>query len=486
MTTQDQGMSFEAFVPVHEQVDLGNLWGLIDEEVERFIARTPKSAALFQDARESMVNGLPNAMWTQWRLEDPRTQDFLLPHFWYWAKGKNQKAWDADGNEYIDYMYADTPTIWGHGPDDAFTRGLADFVRNESLCSMIPNDESVVVTQLLQKLIDMKYWYITLSASDSNRNAINIARNITGRRKVLSPQLGYMGGAEEGMYWQPDPNSPPVPRWGYFVASSEDPAVKICEFNNLESVEHALKDRDVAIFITEPLMTDGGFVVAQPGYLEGVQALCKKYGTLLLIDETHTLTHAPRGMYTDLGLKADMWVSGKAIAGGVACGVLGLSQEVGDAYQANIADLSVPFGIACFVGQGTTCSANPLSVRALRLALEHYYTDETYDKMTSSMDHLCEGMQAVFDRRNAPFSLTRNGARVHINFMPEVSHDIMHAVQSVGLGGYHEYLVLFALNRGFIIMPWENMLLTSPYNTREDNDAFVAMFDECIGNMLGG
>ena len=104
MSTQGEGISFEQFLPVHEQIDLGNLWGLIDDEVSRYISRTPKSAALFQEAKESMVNGLPNAMWTQWRLEDPRTQDFLLPHFWYWAKGKNQKAWDADGNEYIDYM----------------------------------------------------------------------------------------------------------------------------------------------------------------------------------------------------------------------------------------------------------------------------------------------------------------------------------------------------------------------------------------------
>lgn len=485
MAAPATGIKFEELIPLHEQVDLGKLWCLIDEEVERFISRTPKSAAMFKEATGSMINGIPNAMWTQWRLDDPRTQDFLLPHLWYWQRGKNQRAWDVDGNEYIDYMYADTPTVWGHAPDDEFTRGISDFVASNSLCSMIPNDESVVVSQLLQKLIDLKYWYVTLSASDSNRNAINIARTITGRRKVLTPQLGYIGGAEEGMFWQPDPNSPPIPRWGYFLASSEDPAVKIAEFNDLASVERALKDRDVAIFITEPLMTDGGFVVAQPGYLEGVQELCKKYGTLLLIDETHTLTHAPRGMYTELGLKADMWVSGKAIAGGIACGVLGLSEDVGDAYGAKIADLSVPFGIACFVGQGTTVSANPLSIRALRLALENYYTDDVYKRMIGSMDHLCEGMQSVFDRYGAPFSLTRNGARVHINFMPEVSHDIVHAVKSVGLCGYHQYLVLFALNRGFIIMPWENMLLTSPFNTKADNDSFVEMFDECVANIIG-
>ena len=471
-------------VPRHDQIDLECLWKKIDQEVARYVERTPKSAALFEDASECMVNGIPNAMWTQWRLEDPRTQAFLLPHFWYWERGKNQKAWDVDGNEYLDYMFADTPTVWGHAPDDEFTRGIAEFVRTNSLCSMVPNDEAVTATQLLQKLIDLKYWYITLSASDANRNAINIARITTGRRKVLSPNFGYMGGPEEGMFWKPHPNLPPVPRWGYFVSAQADPAVKIAEFNDIESVEAALRDRDVAVFITEPMMTDGGFVVPKPGYHEGVRELCQRYGTLLLIDETHTLTQAPRGMYTELGLEADMWVSGKAIAGGVACGVLGLSEAVGDAYAAKTNDLSVPGGVASCLGQGTTVSANPLSVRALRLALEHYYTDETYGKMVGAMDHLCEGMQSVIDRHQVPFSLTRNGARVHLNFTPCDSYNCLEAVRSVGLGGYHEYLVLFALNRGFIVMPWENMLLTSPYTTREDNDAFVAMFDECVANML--
>ena len=74
MSTADSGINFEEFVPIHDQVDLGNLWGLIDDEVGRYISRTPKSAALYQEAKQSMVNGLPNAMWTQWRLEDPRTQ----------------------------------------------------------------------------------------------------------------------------------------------------------------------------------------------------------------------------------------------------------------------------------------------------------------------------------------------------------------------------------------------------------------------------
>lgn len=471
--------------PQHDQVNLERLWGLIDEEVALFAERTPKSAAIFAEAKKSMINSTPNSWWNYWMLVDPRTEEYLLPHIWYWERGKNQNGWDADGNKYIDYMFGDTPAVWGHAPDNAFTEGVTDYIKNNSLCTMVPTEDAVVATQLLQKMIDLKYWYITLSASDADRNAISIARTITGRRKVLTHHLGYMGLNDEGMYWKPDPNGPIIPRWPHLMMGSEDHQAKLAEFNDLESVEEELKDRDVAIFITEPLMTDGGFVVARPGYLEGVYELCQKYGTLFLIDETHTLTEAPRGMYTKMGLKADMWVSGKAIAGGIACGVLGMSEAVGDQYAAKLNDLSVPWGMGSFVGQGTTLSANNLSVRALRLALEHYYTDETYDKMVGAMDHLCAGLREVIARREVPFSLTQNGARMHINFMPEDAHNCFDAFKSVGLGGYHEYFTLFALNRGFVVMPWFNMLLTCPYTTVEDNNKFIAMFDECVANMIG-
>ena len=469
----------------HEQIDMAHLWELIDQEVELYIKRTPKSAAIFQEANKSMINGIPMSWWQQWRMPDPRSNEYLLPHNWYWDHGKNQQAWDADGNKYIDYFLAETPTIWGHCPDDAYTEGLIDCIKNTGLCSMVPNEDSVIATALLQKLIGLKYWYITLSASDADRNAISIARTITGRTKVMTPHMGYMGLNEEGMYWQPDPNGPIVQRWPHYGAPGTEPQVKFTEFNDLESLEEALKDRDVAIYITEPLLTDSGLLAAQPGYLEGARALCKKYGTLLLIDETHTLTHAPGGMYTALGLEADMWVTGKAVGGGVACGVLGMSEEVGDQYKSKLNDLSVDWGIGSLTGQGTTCSANLLSVRALRLALEHYYTDETYGKMIASMDHLVAGLRGVIERHQVPFSVIQTGARSHINVVPKEPKTTHEAMLGAGWGGYHEYLTLFALNRGFVPNPWFNMLMTSPYHTKDDNDGFISMFDECVGNMLG-
>jgi len=485
MTKLHNDYTTAEITPLYDNIDLERVWGLIEKEAQVFVERTPKSAEMYRQSCDSMINGTPSSWWGAWRLTNPISSEYILPHLWYWSHGKNQKAWDVDGNEYIDYMFADTPSIWGHAPDDAFTQGVTDFIKNNGLCTMVPTGDAPIVAELLQKLVDMKYWYVTLSASDSVRSSISIARIITGRRKVLIHNMGYLGLNEEGSYWKPVPGGDVITRWPHYVSGTEDPATKVAEFNDLESVEEALKDGDVALFTTEAMMTDGGFCLAEPGYIQGCYELCQKYGTLFMIDETHTHTHSPRGLYNDMGLTADMWVTGKAIAGGIACGVLGMSEEVGDQYASKLNDIEAPWGMVSLTGTGTTVSANDLSMRALRLSLENYYTDETFGKMVGAMDYLCDGLRDLFIKHDVPFSVTQSGARVHINFNPEPAYNAIDALRGVGLGGYHEYFAVFALNRGFVVMPWSNMLLTSPYTTQEDNDKFLAMFDEFIVSMLG-
>lgn len=477
-------LSSAQMTPQYDEINLDRLWELIHEEAELFIQRTPKSSVLHEQATKSMINGLPMSWQQIWRHTNYETGSFLLPHNWYWDRAKNQKVWDVDGNEYIDYFFAETPTIWGHCPDDAYTQGIIDCIKKTGLGSMVPHEDSIVAAELLQKLIGLKYWYVTLSASDADRNAISIARTITGRSKVLTPHLGYMGLNEEGMYWQPKEGDEISPRWPHLGVADVKPQVKFTHFNDLESLDEALKDRDVAIYIVEPMMTDSGLLPAKPGYLEGAAELCKKYGTLFLIDETHTLTHAPGGMYSELELEADMWVTGKAIGGGVACGLLGLSEEIGEKYRSRLNDLSVGWGIGSLTGQGTTMSGNLLSVRALRLALEHYYTDETYSKMTGAMNHLVAGLRGVIDKHQAPFSVLQSGARCHINVMPEDPENIYESMLCTGWGGYHEYLTLFTLNRGIVPNPFFNILLTSPHHTESDNNKYIEIFDECVANML--
>ncbi len=465
---------YAAMTPIHEGIDLGHVMQLVAQELELYQKRTPKSFELFQRAQKHMIKGVP----CNWQA------DWLLPYTFYVERAKGNRLWDVDGNEYIDFHFGDTPSIFGHSPDNAVTRGIADQLLNRGVTSLAPTEDAIHVGEMLSERVGLPYWYVTLSASDSNRMAINLARSITGRSKLAMFNLGYHGTVDDTLKWKPRPETTEF-RWAHF-RPGEDPAAvtKIAEFNDLESVEEALKDEDVAVLLTEPMLTDAGFTIPKEGWHEGLRELCTKYGTLLLIDETHTQTSGPGGLTREWGLDPDIWVSGKSIGAGLPVGVMGLKEEWAQAWQ-KLLDGFAPWGICGLTGQGTTNSANMLCIRALRLSLEHNYTEETFAKMFTSMEHLDRGMQAVIDKHSAPFRIDTIGARMNVSFMPDKTYDALSAARGVGFGGYREYWLYYCLNRGVVLIPIVNMILTGPDTTLPDCDKLVQLWDEVITNMYG-
>jgi len=465
---------YSALTPEHEGIDVTRVMPLIAEELELYRKRTPKSLALFERAQKHMVKGVP----CSWQA------DWLLPYTFYVDRAKGNRLWDVDGNEYIDFHFGDTPSIFGHSPDNEVTRGIADQILNRGVTSLAPTEDAIVISELLSERVGLPFWYVTLSASDSNRMAINLARSVTGRSKLLMFNTGYHGTVDDTLKWMPRPGQVEY-RWAHFRPGEDAAAVtKIAEFNDLEGVEAALQDRDVAVLLTEPLLTDGGFTIPQEGWHKGLRQLCTQYGTLLLIDETHTQTSGPGGLTRLWGLDPDIWVSGKSIAAGLPVGVMGLKEELARKWQ-GLLDGFAPWGICGLTGQGTTNSANMLCLRALRLSLEHNYTNETFAKMFASMDHLARGMRGVIDKHRAPFRVDTFGARLNVSFMPEVAHDALSAAKGVGFGGYREYWLYYCLNRGLLLIPIVNMILTGPDTTFADCDKLVQAWDEVITNMYG-
>jgi glutamate-1-semialdehyde 2,1-aminomutase len=465
---------YSALTPIHAGIDLTRVMGLISEELELYQKRTPKSFALFERAQRHMVKGVP----CTWQA------DWLLPYTFYVDRAKGNRLWDVDGNEYIDFHFADTPAIFGHSPDNAVTRGIADQILNRGVASMAPTEDAIAIGEMLAERVGLPFWYVTLSASDSNRMAINLARSMTKRSKLLMFNTGYHGTVDDTLKWMPRPGRIEF-RWAHF-RPREDPAAvtKIAEFNDLEAVESALRDEDVAVLLTEPFLTDAGFTMPRAGWHAGLRKLCAKHGTLLLIDETHTQTSGPGGLTREWGLEPDIWVSGKSIGAGLPVGVMGLTEECAKKWQALLDDFT-PWGICGLTGQGTTNSANMLCLRALRLSLEHNYTDETFAKMFASMDHLELGMRGVIEKHGAPFRVDAVGARLNVSFMPDVAYDALAAAKGVGFGGYREYWLYHCLNRGIVLIPIVNMILTGPDTTLADCDKLVQLWDETIANMCG-
>ena len=140
-----------------------------------------------------------------------------------------------------------------------------------------------------------------------------------------------------------------------------DQTTRVVEFNDIAGIEKALAYGDVAAILMEPAMTNVGIVLPQAGYLDAVQELAKKYGVILIIDETHTISVGPGGMTGDLGLKPDFLTIGKAIAGGIPTGTFGMTQKIAD----DIARI-VELEIIDTGGIGGTLAGNGLSLASMR------------------------------------------------------------------------------------------------------------------------
>ena len=163
---------------------------------------------------------------------------------------------------------------------------------------------------------------------------------------------------------------------------------RVVEFNDVEGLRRELAHGDVACFITEPVLTNSSMVLPEPGYLEAVRQLTREAGTLLLIDETHTISTGPGGYTRAHGLDPDLFVLGKPIAGGIPASVWGMTDAV--AQRLDAVRARMPPGHS---GMGTTLSANALALAAMRATLEHVMTIDAYRSMEQLAGVLVDGLR---------------------------------------------------------------------------------------------
>src|SRR6476620_4453658 len=289
---------------------------LLSAELDRFSSTHQKSAALHARARESLVGGVPMPWMMAWAGGFPVVA----------ARAEGATIVDVDGNEYVDLCLGDTGAMTGHAPEPVW-RVAGERLRSGTTM-MLPTEDAAVVGEQLRDRFGLPRWLFTLSATDANRHAIRIAREITRRPKVLVFSYCYHGSVDEALAVA-DGHGGTVARAGN-VGAPVDVALttRAIEFNDVGALEAALAHEDVAVVLAEPAMTNIGIVPPEPGYHDALRALTREHGTLLLIDETHTLSAGPGGCTRAWGLEPDLVTVGKAIAGGVPAAALGLSGEV--------------------------------------------------------------------------------------------------------------------------------------------------------------
>ncbi|MEN3282436.1 MAG: glutamate-semialdehyde -aminomutase [Solirubrobacteraceae bacterium] len=433
-------------------------------ELERFAAEHPRSRELFERGRRSLVGGVPMTWMAKW----------VGGHPVYAAGARGATIEDVDGHRYLDFSLGDTGAMAGHSPPAtvaAIERRLRDL---GGATLMLPTEDAAYVAEELARRFGVPQWSFALTATDANRWALRLCREITRRPQVLVFDHCYHGSVDEAFVTL-GAGARPRSRRGN-VGPAVDPTIttRVCELNDLEALERLLADEQVACVLAEPALTNVGIVLPDDGFHDALREACDRTGTLLIIDETHTISGGPGGCTAAWGLRPDVVTIGKAIAGGIPIGAYGVSAQLADRIAAlDEADL-VDVG-----GVGGTLAGNALSLAAARATLEEVLTAEAFQGMFALRERYVDGVRGVLADRAIPWTIVSLGARAELAFAPEPPRT-GGASAALFDTALEDALHLFLLNRGVMITPFHNMALMSPATTAADVDRHTEVFAEAV------
>jgi glutamate-1-semialdehyde 2,1-aminomutase len=447
-------------------IDRQRLQHVLSVELDRFATEHPKCHALYERAKGCLLDGVPMNWMVRWAGG--------FPLFVTEAKGASFTC--ADGKKFLDFCLGDTGAMVGHSPD----KPMAEIHKqlDKGITFMLPTEDAIWVGEELQRRFKLKYWQTTLTATDANRFVLRLCRHITKRPYVLVFDYCYHGSVDESFITLND--GIPGPRPGA-IGPQVNPVLttRVVPWNNLEALEQALAPGDVACVLAEPVMTNIGIIHPDPGYHTALRKLTRKYGTLLIIDETHTMCAGPGGYTGEAGLEPDIITVGKTIGSGVPAGVYGLSEEVG-----NLVSKSIKVDESDVGGIGGTLAGNALSLAAVRATLETTLKPETYAHTIPLAIRFTEGVKQVIDEYHLPWVINRLGCRAEYWFCPTLPRNGGEAEATVD-SELDRYMHLCAMNRGILMTPFHNMALIAPDVTEKDIDYHTAMFREAIKQLVG-
>ncbi len=463
-----------AILAARVQVNVNNSWSILNpllraiavdamlkREQSLFIQRNPRSKALSEKAAQNWLRGVPMHWMVDWGTP--------FPLFVSSAQGVDLV--DADGNAYIDFCLGDTGAMFGHSPPS-----IVEVLKREGglgFTTMLPSLDAADVGALLEDRFGLPFWQVTATASDANRAVLRWCREVTGRSKILVFNHCYHGCVDDTFVTADDGV---VRMVAGLVGEPRDLTqfTKVVEFNDLAALEKALAPGDVACVLAEPVMTNVGMVLPDPGFLDKLRELTIKTGTLLIFDETHTLSTGPGGYAKAHALVPDGLVFGKPIAGGIPAAVYGFSADV----AARIGESLAKRGDGRS-GIGTTLSGSKIQLALIKAVVSTYFTESSFQPLISHAKNLETGIAQCFIKHGLDWHVTRVGARVEFMCNPNRPRNGYEASklihQPVDMA-VHQFL----LNRGVVITPFHNMMLICPATTQKHIDQLIETLDRCI------
>jgi len=442
------------------------LAALRERELHEFERTHPRSLQLAQQGAAHWQGGVPFHWMRDWPLP--------FPLFVRAAQGATLH--DVDSRSYDDFCLGDTGAMFGHSPEPV-SRALAQQAA-QGLTAMLPGERTVRIGAALSERFGLPCWQMTQTATDANRSVLRLARAVTGRSEVLVFNGCYHGTVDETLVClvggqvraRAGLRGPP----GNAAAHT-----RVVEFNDAAALAAALADGQVAAVLCEPALTNMGMVLPQPGFHDQLRRLTRAHGTLLIIDETHTLSAGPGGGTRRDGLEPDMLVCGKAIAGGMPCAVYGVTGAVRARIEALPDDAEHGHS-----GLGTTLSANLLALAALEACLTEVMTAGAFAHMEAQALRLEQGLEALLRRRALPWHVQRIGARVELGFGAAPARNGSESAAAMD-PKLERTLHLYLLNRGTLLTPFHNMMLISPHTAAAAVDRALAHFESALAELPG-
>ena len=447
-------------------IDPARLATMRKREEALMAKRSPRSAAMLQRAHRSMPNGVPMA----WMSGLYRFAPIFA------QSGDGPAFTDIDDNRYLDFNLCDLSVTMGFNHPAIVGAVSSQIARGAHF--LLPTKDAVTVTELLAQRVGVPFWQFTLSASGANTEVIRLARAFTRRDKVVVFDGHYHGHIEETLVKTEGPRSVPA-----LEGLSLDAArhTVIVPFNDLEALDRALTEKDVALVLTEPALTNCNVVLPQKGFLDGVRAITRRYGTLLCLDEAHTFQFAYGGLARAWDARSDFVVLGKGFGTGISFGLYGMSDEVGKFFR-DRADIDIgPAGIAT----GGTLYASAIAAAAARAALEEVLTPASYASVSALGEALAGGLERLFHKHGLNWRAFRCGPRSGYCLAGNLPRNGREAGESLN-ADFIDTRRLFMANRGI----WDAVASAGPQasfaHQRADIAHYLQVAESFLQDLAGG
>ncbi len=434
----------------------------LQKELALYEKRTPKSAQAHKKAEKRIPLGVAS----NYRAYDP------YPLFV--AEGHGSKIVDMDGNEYLDHNLCFGALMAGHG-HPAVVKAIQWALQNGTTFGMPHGMEAELAEEICARY-PVEMVRFGSSGTEATMHACRIARAATGRDKILRFEGCYHGlhdtalvsvkPKEEDIGDINAPNSVPA---GLGVIKPVLDNVTVATFNNLPSVENRFKQfpGQIAAIILEPIMMNVGICMPQPGFLEGLRAICNKNGALLIFDEVKTGAKLCWGGASEyFGVKPDIIALAKSIGGGVPLAAFGAGRQVMDLISQHK------------VFHGGTYNTNRFAMAAGLATFREVLTRENYAHVNKLSKKLAEGYRAILRKTGLKAYVAQAGVNGALMLYPQEIRNYRDWMK-IDVDLWRQFW-FGMVNRGVLAMPywWDEQWTVSVQHTETDIDKHLAVFEE--------